>query len=482
MFRLKDHWSDWLPASDRASAITIMQLKPLARIYLDSYKFSLLGILIVTLASLIWIDWALVASWTAFVVFAQLLVVHTARNFLGELDTQPPLSLRRVRHWAYRIIGTTSLFNIAGGLSLLMFWREHVPENNYFLLFVAAASITPSILVNYTYLPTALTSIFIITGSAILTLVVHFSNVNLALSIGFVIYAVSLTDHIVRINADFTAKLIMAYEKNHLIDTLYKTMADHAAARKTAEDASRVKSQFLANMSHELRTPLNAILGFAEIMKKQVFGPIENPKYQSYLDDIHSSGLHLLGLINDVLDLSKIEAGQYSLDESEVNIDELAEDCIRLIDIRAVSSDIGLEKHFVQPLPMLKADQRAMRQIWLNLIANAVKFSGKGQPVTLTADYLADGSFYIGVDDQGPGIAPDEIEAVLNTFAQGTEGKARPGEGSGLGLAIVQGLLAAHGGSFKLDSELGKGTSVRAIFPGNRVIHPHSHLRSIASS
>ena len=257
-------------------------------------------------------------------------------------------------------------------------------------------------------------------------------------------------------------------EKDAIFAELEQQKAISDDARRTAEDANLAKSRFLATMSHELRTPLNAILGFSEVMKDEILGPLENPSYKEYATDIHNSGRHLLELINEILDLSRIEAGRYKLNEEAVSLLHVAEDCHHLIKLRAKSKDILIHEAFEEELPKLWADERALRQITLNLLSNAVKFTPQGGQVTITVGWTAGGGQYLSVRDSGPGIAEDEIPIVLAAFGQGSIARKNAEAGTGLGLPIVQALTALHGGQFNLSSKLREGTEVTVAFPRSR--------------
>ncbi len=247
-----------------------------------------------------------------------------------------------------------------------------------------------------------------------------------------------------------------------------KSMSDEA--RRRAEDANLAKSRFLASMSHELRTPLNAILGFSEVMSNEVLGPMNNPTYRDYAHDVHESGQHLLDLINEILDLSRIEAGRYQLNEEPVMLLNLVEDCCHMMELKARNKDIRVVQDFESMLPRLFADERAVRQITLNLLSNAIKFTATGGEIRVRVGWTAGGGQYISVKDNGPGIPEDEIPIVLSAFGQGSIAIKSAEQGTGLGLPIVQGLLAMHGGEFELHSKLREGTEAIAIFPLSRVM------------
>lgn len=259
-------------------------------------------------------------------------------------------------------------------------------------------------------------------------------------------------------------------EKDYLIAELEtaKSMSDEA--RRRAEEANLAKSRFLASMSHELRTPLNAILGFSEVMAGEVLGPIGNTSYREYARDIHDSGEHLLNLINEILDLSRIEAGRYQLHEEPIHLTDTVEECCHMMALRARAKDIRILQQFEQNLPRLYADERAIRQIALNLLSNAVKFTPTGGEIRVKVGWTAGGGQYLAVRDNGPGIPDDEISVVLSAFGQGAIAIKSAEQGTGLGLPIVQGLVAMHDGEFELRSKMREGTEAIAVFPRSRVM------------
>ncbi|WP_313665432.1 HAMP domain-containing sensor histidine kinase [Shinella sp.] len=259
-------------------------------------------------------------------------------------------------------------------------------------------------------------------------------------------------------------------EKDDLIAELEvaKSMSDEA--RRRAEEANLAKSRFLASMSHELRTPLNAILGFSEVMSTEVLGPLNNPIYKEYTSDIHRSGQHLLNLINEILDLSRIEAGKYDLAEDSVHLVDIAEDCIGMVQLRARAKNITISEQVESGMPAVWADEKALRQVILNLLSNAVKFTPQGGEVVVKAGWTAGGGQYVSIKDNGPGIPEEEIPVVLSAFGQGSIAIKSAEQGTGLGLPIVQAILAKHNGEFILKSKLREGTEAIAILPAKRVL------------
>jgi signal transduction histidine kinase len=247
-----------------------------------------------------------------------------------------------------------------------------------------------------------------------------------------------------------------------------KTLSDLATARIAAEGSNKAKANFLANMSHELRTPLNAILGFSEIIKTAAFGPIAS-NYREYAGDIHTSGSHLLSLINEVLDLSKLEAGQFQLVEQHVDLAGLAESSTRFVEPQAQKARIALSHCIEAGVAFIRADERRMRQILINLLANAVKFTPPGGQVGL-AIRRTDKGLLIEVSDTGIGIPADKIELAMEPFSQVEADANRNYQGTGLGLPLAKRLVELHGGTLSLASKVNQGTVVSIILPPDRVL------------
>jgi two-component system cell cycle sensor histidine kinase PleC len=275
-------------------------------------------------------------------------------------------------------------------------------------------------------------------------------------------------------------------EKDSLIADLEQANAVSDDSRRKAEEANLAKSRFLATMSHELRTPLNAILGFSEVMKDEVLGPVGNETYRGYVSDIHDSGRHLLNLINEILDLSRIEAGRYELNEEAVTLPYIVEDCVHMMNLRARNKGLTFIEQYEDDMPKIWGDERAIRQIALNLMSNAVKFTPPGGTVSVKVGWTAGGGQYVSVRDTGPGVAEHEIPIVLQAFGQGSLAIKSAEQGTGLGLNIVQALVAMHGGTFDFRSKLKEGTEVIFTIPQARVmaimpaIHERARRRSAA--
>jgi signal transduction histidine kinase len=252
-----------------------------------------------------------------------------------------------------------------------------------------------------------------------------------------------------------------------------RQLAQHLAqARDVANAANKAKSDFLANMSHELRTPLNAIIGFSEIMNAELLGPLGSDQYRQYTGDIHESGAHLLSLINDILDLSKIEAGRMELVEERAVVGEIIEASVRIIRERAHAAEIKLATELPQDLPTIFVDERAIKQVMLNLLSNAVKFTGAGGQVTISAGMDPGGGIALSVSDTGVGMSAAEIKKALTPFGQVDSSLARKHEGTGLGLPLAQSMTEVHGGTLTIESNSGGGTTVTVTLPAERVLAP----------
>jgi two-component system, cell cycle sensor histidine kinase PleC len=273
-----------------------------------------------------------------------------------------------------------------------------------------------------------------------------------------------------RLHVSAVAALEARGQLDSLIGELEQAKAKSDEAARRAEAANLAKSRFLAQMSHELRTPLNAILGFSEVMKNQLLGQHVVSAYGEYAGDIHDSGQHLLNLINEILDLSRIEAGRYELNEEAINVVHVAEECHHLLKIRATGRGLTIHDHYETNLPKIWADERAVRQMCLNLLSNAIKFTPQGGEIWIKIGWTASGGQYISVRDTGPGIPEEEIPVVLSSFGQGSNAIKSAEQGAGLGLPIVKGLIDLHGGSFTLRSKLREGTEVIVTFPAERIM------------
>jgi two-component system, cell cycle sensor histidine kinase PleC len=422
---------------------------------------------IFSLASTFWAPVLHAAVWLAAVIAMKLVVVAACRRLLlrPRLELDVPL-------WRRRLIWLELANGIAwAGIAAVALGTSDATGHVFML-----ACLMVLLAIRMTFASAVMT--VLCAGTIPITLAVvarllaqgdPFYFAMAAIAVGLHVYFIVLARGL---NATAVAMLEFRAEKDALIAEIEGEKAISDEARRRAEAASVAKSRFLATMSHELRTPLNAILGFSEVMKGELLGPVRNNSYREYAANIHDSGRHLLQLINEVLDLSRIEAGRYELQEGAVSLAAVAEDCLRLLHLRAESKGLHVALVAGKGLEPLWADERAIRQICLNLLSNALKFTPRGGRITITVGSSPEGGQMLAVKDTGPGIPKAEIPGVLQPFGQGALAQETSEGGTGLGLPIVQSLVGLHGGRFKLRSELRKGTEAIVWLPPGRLVTP----------
>ncbi len=402
--------------------------------------------------------------WTVAVLVIHAVTVTKCRQFLA--SAQAGMNLRA---WQMRFIildlfyGLAWMYNLIGPVGA-------DEQSSTFMLFIMLLIVAVSSMLASSLPVAAFAATMPVTFAVALNFVLLGTLQNYILAIMALVAQGYFMLLIQRLYSAGVATLIARAEKDALIGELEEAKENAEQARRRAEDASIAKSQFLAQMSHELRTPLNAILGFSEVMKTEAFGQHAVPAYREYSNDIHTSGQHLLNLINEVLDLSRIEAGRYELHEEAVSLSAVVEDCHHLLRLRAENRGISIHQVFEPNLPRLWADERAIRQVCLNLLSNAVKFTPPGGDVWLKVGWTAAGGQYMSVKDTGPGIPEEEISIVLSKFGQGSNAIKSAEQGTGLGLPIAKNLIEIHGGTFTLKSKVRIGTELIATFPPERVM------------
>jgi two-component system cell cycle sensor histidine kinase PleC len=422
--------------------------------------------------SSLWTGATAAGAWTASVLVIHLVIVSSCRRFLAEMPHEI-----NARKWRLRFI----ILDLFYGLAWMFILIHPVgvdESSSTFMLFVMLLVVAVSSMLASS-LPMAVFAATV--------------PVTAAIALNFLLQG-TLRDYILagmavtaqcyfallayRLYSTTLATLMARAEKDALIGELEQAKSISDEARTRAEAANISKSRFLAQMSHELRTPLNAILGFSEVMKSEVFGEHSVPAYKEYSADIHNSGVHLLGLINEILDLSRIEAGRYELNEESTSLAAIVEDCHHLLKIRATNRGIIIHEVFEQDLPRLWADERAVRQICLNLLSNAIKFTPQGGEIWLKVGWTASGGQYMSCKDTGPGIPEEEIPVVLSSFGQGSNSIKSAEQGAGLGLPIAKSLTDMHGGTFSLKSKLRIGTEIIVTFPPERVVAAMAPMES----
>jgi two-component system cell cycle sensor histidine kinase PleC len=422
-------------------------------------------LVILGLFSSLWVAPVIGGVWVVLVLAANTAVILVCRRF-----KRAPREKFNAAKWTASFVAAETAYGICWSL-LSLFTLVGDGQNLSVAMFamvlvgIASNAISTRTLPAATVVSTLPASLTI---SADLVITGGLLNYSLAaVTLGAEVFFVYLAR---QLHASELEGLAHQAEKDALINELEeaRTMSDEA--RRHAEQANIAKSQFLATMSHELRTPLNAIIGFSEVLKSELLGPHTVPQYKEYAGDIHASGQHLLNLINELLDLSRIEAGKYELNEEAVSLVDIAEDCRRMMEIRAKAKGIELSFSAGSNLPKIWGDERAIRQVVLNLLSNALKFTPQSGKVALLVTRSGDGGQMISVRDNGPGIPEEEIETVLSSFGQGSLAQKTAEQGAGLGLPIVQKIMELHQGRFDLFSKLRFGTEVIATFPRARVM------------
>ena len=408
-----------------------------------------------------WVPPADLATWFALAITGTLIQAGVSALF-SKLDPPPA----QIRNWLVLCTASFLAFALSWTSMSIYLWVRHDILNNTLVLLLLGCTLAGSAAASSASLPLGMVS-FVTYGAALILLPLREGGVYngiAAMAVFYVAYMAYVAHSIRKTTSDM---LLLRDDKSGLIDALARSKVESDEALERAEAASLAKSQFLANMSHELRTPLNAILGFSEMIHTSTLS-LSPERHVEYARLIHESGQHLLALINDVLDLAKIEAGRLQLHEKALDLEDIIDENLRLAGATASAARIRLARSVPADLPQLRADPRAIKQVLLNLLSNAMKFTPPGGTVRIFAYCDDDGAVSFGVSDTGVGIAQEDQARVFEKFGQGRHDVAMAHKGTGLGLAIVKGLVHAHGGTIALESRLGAGTCVTVTMPSSR--------------
>jgi two-component system cell cycle sensor histidine kinase PleC len=430
--------------------------------------------IIIALASMFWAPPGEAMIWLGVLFLARSMQMSVCYAFHGV-----PRAEVDVRRWRATLVGVEALYGVAWAGVVLVGVNPSEPMAHTFVF----ASLIVMLTIRLLFASTVMPIIYAGTVPITFALVLRFLLLNdpfywamASMAVGIHVYFIFLAKGL---NATVITMLEYKAEKDSLIAELVQATSISEEARRRAEEANVAKSRFLANMSHELRTPLNAILGFSEVMKTEMMGPMQNPVYRDYAENIHSSGKHLLHVINEILDLSRIEAGKHMLQEGSVYLVDVVDECERLLKLKAESKALKLVEDFDESLPAIWADERALRQVCINLLGNAIKFTPPGGQITLGVRRGEDGGQIISIRDTGPGIPKEELPRVMQAFGQGSLAHTAAEGGSGLGLPIVKSLVELHGGVFELLSEIRRGTEAVVHLPKERVLQPVEPLQPL---
>ncbi len=427
--------------------------------------------------------WALVMAWLGSASFGYLgnqsltvaailpvlvLGAATGAAFVANVyrqDTQAHGDAARLQPWFTRFIIAQVAISTAWGMMPWLLWDGPSLLNHVFIACGIVGALSWMMLSRASHMDMFLAVLVPITGLTVLRFL--FGGTWLDVGIGFLVcaYAAQIFFDGRRLTFRLDEDSRLRFEVEDLARELEEARDEALRKRFEAETANASKTAFLANMSHELRTPLNAILGFSEIIEKECFGPAGSPRYKEYAGDIHSSGAHLLSLINDLLDVAKIEAGRMEIEPCPLEARRTLDSALKIIAVKARERRQELVIEVSGDAPELYADERALKQILINLVSNAVKFTPEGGRIAVVASRARSGDFQIMVEDNGPGIPRDKLDKIFKPFSQVDNRYDRQGGGTGLGLALVRGLTELHGGRAWLESEQGKGARAYVVLP-----------------
>jgi len=368
--------------------------------------------------------------------------------------------------WLNRLLILNVLLSSAWGLAPWMLWSEGNLINHIFIELICLAAVARFLVNRANHLSFFLASFLPMALMLFARCVTSGEPVDLLLAAVVVLYAIQVILDSSHISQRWDQEAHTRFSHEDLSRELEEARDEALMKRAEAEAANASKTAFLANISHELRTPLNAILGFSELIARECLGPVGSPRYKEYASDIHNSGTHLLSLINDLLDVAKIEAGRMEVEPQMVETERTLESALKFVGAKARERGQTLTISVDQSAAVLYADERALKQIVINLASNAVKFTQHGGRVEVSAKRNSQGDFELIVADNGPGISREKIDRVFKPFSQVDNRYDRQSGGTGLGLALVRGLCELHGGRAWIESEPGKGTRAIVVLPG----------------
>jgi two-component system cell cycle sensor histidine kinase PleC len=404
-----------------------------------------------------------------------MLLVHMVSFY--HHDTSGNAGYERTRAWFGRMVGIQAIVSVVWGLMPWLLWDSASQINHIFLAASTVCILAGLVVSRASHVDMFLASLVPFSAMAFLRFAFGNSMIDYGAAIFIPVVALQLFIDGRRIMHRLDEDSRLRFQVEDLARELEETRDDALRKRFEAETANASKTAFLANMSHELRTPLNAILGFSEIIAQECFGPTGSPRYKEYAGDIHSSGAHLLSLINDLLDVAKIEAGKMEIQPEPLEAKRTFDLALKLISAKAREKHQDLTIEVDPSAPPLFADERSLKQILINLVSNAVKFTPEGGRIAVVGSAARGGGFQIAVQDNGPGIPREKLDRIFTPFNQVDNRYDRQAGGTGLGLALIRGLAELHGGRAWLESEPGKGCCAYVVLP-----LAGEHVKSVAET
>lgn len=431
----------------------------------DISDFALpLAAVLVALVCRVWIATPALVLWVAAVTIVCLGIWVTGRR----IEHMRFEGVDAIRRWAQMRMAISAVYLGTWCAMGIFLWAPGALINHMFVVLILASSLAASAAINAPHPATALVTILIHGLVMVFRPLLAGDSLDLALSGLSLIYCLVIAGQARVVHANAKRARQLQFEREALIRDLSEAKKESDRDRAAAAAAGRTRAEFLSNMNHELRTPMNAILGFSELIKTRAFGS-DVDKYAEYAGIIHDSGRHLLALINDMLDLAKIEGGKFSLRESVFDLRAILREVGDEHETPAKANGLCFSVRLSGQIPFLHADERAIRQILINLVSNALKFTREGGSISVFAHVETDGRVAIGVEDDGVGIALEDQAHVFQRFGRGRHDVADSSKGTGLGLAIVKGFAEAHDGEVRLESDTGKGTRVTVYLPKARI-------------
>ncbi|MDR3498486.1 MAG: ATP-binding protein [Parvibaculum sp.] len=463
--RLERRLAALLTPDDKDEAVLRIELlRAVRRAHISSVFFMPVVAITCAVLDLNWVGISHIYIWLAAATLTPLL---PRAVFLRMERAAPPPQDAGL--WTLRCALASLPMQVAWPSMVAFAWIEGDPANNALMVSFLCAGLVLGATLSSASLPIALLGV----AAYVPFLAIYRVEVDGGLwwtvpaaQIGFGVLIAFLAYSLHKVAADAVRQRL---KNEQLVKRLADANSTADRARIRAEDANRAKSNFLASMSHDLRTPLNAVIGFSDLIRSGIHGPLAPARYAGYIEDIHSSGRHLLSLINDILDLAKVEAGAREFEDREVSLGFLVEEALNLVHPQAAKAEVELKADIV-PQVDLRSDERALLQILANLLSNAVKFTRAGGTVTVFTRLNGDGGLMLGVEDTGIGIGAEDLARVMEPYAQVGVAITVEGRGTGLGLPIVKGLAEGLGGAFRIESMPGSGTRAWCEFPAASVV------------